>query len=558
MTDRGTGSDPARWRQSVDPPAGFGDDWVVLGGGTCGLFVALQLLRQTDRNVWVIESMPTVSSAGLHGCLDQGNRPAACQRWRQRPVDWLRLLGTEEDYAHQTAAEDHLADRRIGWPRGRGLGGSGRINAMIWMPPADVDYESLLAAGLDRSGLERAYRLALSVVQPESPRWMSESSRRFLRAAEIVAATQGHSQWATPYQRMNRRGRRWTAADAIDETFRTGTLLGEGSRDAANRLRVIRADVSRVELEQSRAKAVHLRTEAGVVRSELSQDSGLISCLGALGTPALCLHSGIGPAGALEAEGLVVEVPGLGDNLHDHLIMPVIWRVSGQPFAGDDWTTRQLCQWVHDGSGPIASNIAECGGVSPDGRFQVHVTPTDYLRFPNATASAAMSIGVSLTQPGSRGTLRISPPREEVVPANGRTGMPQQSNNPFELSISPAYLSAAEDREALVRAVRWAREIASAPPLSQWCGREIVPGVRRQTDRELSASIARYAQTLYHPGGTCQLGRVVDSSFRIRGIDNFHVADASLLPRPTVANPTAVLAMLTTYAADAIARPKAK
>ena len=563
---------PMPWRRPVEPPKSFGDDWVILGGGTCGLLVAMQLLRRTSRTVWVIESASRASASPKGrssgdpstGEIDSSQpQQATLERWRRRPVDWLRLLGSDDDYGHQTAVEGHLAGRQLPWPRGRGLGGSGRINAMIWMPPAEQDFQVLSEAGLDRTELEKAYRLAVSIVRPETPRWLSESSRRFLSAAGTAAAACGHDAWAAPFQRMNRHGRRWTFADGLDESLgrnepqdglpderpdeRPEERQAEDEREVADRLRVVRGDVLRVEVKASLATALQLATPAGVARCELGRDAGLISSLGALGTPALCLRSGIGPADAFGGKGrLVAEVPGLGDNLHDHLIMPLIWRVPGEPFAAGPWTTRAICEWTHGWGGPIASNIAECGGLSPDGLYQVHVTPTDYLRFPQAGAPSAMSIGVNLTRPTSRGKVRLP----FGGAADGRAGDGDRWTpvDPFDLLITPAYLSTAEDREMLLQAVRWARELAGTQPLAGWCGKEVVPGTRRQTDSQLLASIARYAQTLYHPGGTCVFNQVVDRHFRLRGVDNLRVIDASVLPCPTVANPTATLAMLAIYA----------
>lgn len=471
--------------------------YVIIGGGLCGCALAHELALRTDRDIWIIE-------AG-------GEQPENASD-RSRPGRWLHLLGSTDDESFLTLANDRMSGRQITWPRGRGLGGSGRINAMIWVPPHDMDIESLVNAGLDRDLLRAAKQRAQEIVATETTRYLSES------AEQVLSGLHGQPDLGTfhAYQRINQNGRRWTAESLIrnDDRFRT------------NPIRVINAIVSRVVQDQRRVSSLELASSTESARVELSEDAQLVCCAGTLGTPRLLMQSGI-------------QLQPLGGNLHDHLIVPVVFQRWGDPFLPASPTMQDLAAWQHVGGGPLSSNIAECGGFDPEYRFQWHITPTDYLRYPSPKAGPAMTLGVSLTQPRSRGRLRLSGNSGSVIESHG-------------LAIDNGYLSDEQDLVDLIEGVRRSRVLADRLRASGTFLKETIPGARRQTDEQIASSIARYATTLYHPGGTCAIGPVVDRKLRIRGVENLAVVDASVLPEPTMANPSAVLAMLACYAAAVI------
>ncbi|WP_286765934.1 MULTISPECIES: GMC family oxidoreductase [Rhodopirellula] len=492
----------------VERPDQFSDGTVILGGGLCGLVLAHELAKSLQSRlgsdaprVWVIEAP----------C---GDVPQCDE---QRPIRWLRLLGGEADYQYQTQPSAELAGRSIPWPRGKGLGGSGRINSMIWFPPTDSDFrslaQSLVAERLPNDGakddterqLRAAFEQALEIVRPERARWISPTSRAFLDSVSDDSDQDFHV-----YDRLNRNGRRWTAANAIADLQRTNP-------DAANLIRIVRAGVSSLRIEDGTVTGIEW-ADGGT--SSVAKDVEVVSALGAIGSPTLLHRSG-------------VDDSNVGDNLHDHLIMPVVYSHDGCVFSDAMPEMSALAQWQHTGGGPIACNIAECGGLDAEQRLQLHVTPTDYLRFPKDTRRAAMTIGVNVTRPRSRGRIQWS--ADETI-------------------IDAGYWNHDRDRVELLEGVRWVRGLVKQSGLDQWLRSEMIPGAKRQTDDAICAAMARYSQTLYHPAGTCALGSVVDSDFYVRGMSNLRIVDASVLAEPTTGNPTATLATLACFAADRFSR----
>ncbi|WP_431192340.1 GMC family oxidoreductase [Rhodopirellula bahusiensis] len=497
----------------VERPDLFSNGTVILGGGLCGLILAHELAQSLESKyganapcVWVIEA-------------PSGPVPT---RDQHRPARWLRLLGGEADYQLQTQPSTALAGRSIHWPRGKGLGGSGRINSMIWFPPTDADCQSLTKLLLPeqrpnaefpsvesqaeiKQQLLKAFDRAVEIVRPERPRWLSPTSTAFLKSISGQTSGRFHT-----YDRLNRNGRRWTAANLLAD-------LQQSNPDAAKRIRIVHASVSSLKIDND--AVIGIRWSDGRT-SQLASDVEVVSSLGAIGSPTLLHKSGL-------------THPQIGQNLHDHLIMPVIHSHEGHAFSDSTSDTPELARWQHSGGGPIACNIAECGGIDEDQRWQLHVTPTDYLRFPKDTRRPAMTIGVNVTCPRSRGS--ISWTEDETI-------------------IDAGYWSDDRDRIELLDGVRWVRELVKQSGFDRRLRSELIPGSKRQTDEAICAAMARYTQTLYHPAGTCALGDVVNPNFRVRGLANLRVVDASLLAEPTTGNPPATLAMLACYAAAQLSR----
>ncbi|EMI19799.1 glucose-methanol-choline oxidoreductase [Rhodopirellula maiorica SM1] len=207
--------------------------------------------------------------------------------------------------------------------------------------------------------------------------------------------------------------------------------------------------------------------------------------------------------------------------------MPVIF--STEPSARFDLrvSPRDLTRFDALGRGPLTSNIAEAGGLFNNGALQIHVTPTHYLRFPQPGSPAAMTIAVNATQPKSCGHLAITSLDASEPPR-----------------IDFRYLADPADLETTIAGVKLARSIAMQSPLRQWLGPEMVPGSKRDSDEAIAKSIARYTQTLYHPVGTCGLGRVVDADLSVVGTRRLSVVDASVFPKLTMGNPNAMVITL--------------
>ncbi len=497
-------------------------DLIIVGGGTAGCFLASQLLRQTG----ISRQIGLSRQAGLRiAIVEPGPRsdlPASQAIDRTRPARWLRLLGSADDWGFATEPNVGLAGRSIGWPRGRGLGGSSRINAMIWFPltPRDIAEWSAATGGrIDQVAVSAAMTSVTSIVQPESPRWISDASQAFLSATKTWPR-------ATPmaHSRINRNGTRWDLASLVD----------------ADRVTIVRGEVDRVLFRGDAATGVRVVHQGSVM--DLHADKGVVLSGGTIASPMILMRSGIGDADQLRGHGIDVRVdrPRVGRGLRDHLVMPVIYQTKSHHRFKIDPDARDVVQHQTLGTGPLSSNVAEVGGLFDDSRFQIHVTPTHYLTFPKPSPSPMMTIAVNATKPESTGQIRL---RSSSV-----------GEGPI---IDANYLGEAEDRQRLVEGVKLVRKIASESSLANFIDYEALPGPKRIDDASIEKAIERYSQTLYHPVGTCAIGlsdnAPVDPDFGVCGTERLWVCDASLLPTMTTANPSAAVMMGAVLAAERIA-----
>ena len=484
-------------------------DWIVVGGGSAGCVVANRLANPNGSRcgkVTIIEP-PTTATRRVN---------------RERPANWLNLLGSSEDWNLETSENSQLANRTLRWPRGKGLGGSSRINAMIWFPPTHKDLQMLVEASggaWSVPELQRDLNTLTQLTRPERPAWQSESTRRFLNATK-----QFDEGDAWTYLRLNRSGRRWNPAELLNTAQEVGSI--EVQRTTVNRL-ICKGDrIAGVETCDSHGK------------NEMFANKGVIICAGAIATPAILMRSGIGPRDQLEKTGIKVRVESdqVGQDLQDHLIMPVIFRVRSGQFASHA-SVQDIARWHTMGTGPLASNLAECGGLFLKDTVQIHVTPTHYLNYPKRTDHAFMTIGVNATQPKTTGMLQL-----------------QSSDPRVPMRIHPHYLQDTSDRDVMIHGIRLARRLVAETNLSQWIVSETLPGEKRDTDQHLEKAISRYSQTLYHPVGTSRFGvlnsSVVTPDFRLKGFRQAWVVDASVLPRLTHGNPNATIMLLALKAAD--------
>lgn len=486
-------------------------DLIIVGGGTAGCLFASQMARQTDLRIAIVEPGPAV---------DRPPVPAIDQR---RPARWLRLLGSSDDWSLTTQPSPALAGRRIGWPRGRGLGGSSRINAMIWFPPTDRDvagWSDATGGEIDGDRCERTIAEVESIVRPESPRWASEASQTFLKAARDFPG-------ATPmmYRRINRNGNRWMLSSLIDR----------------DRIAVIDGQVMRVLFRGDVATGVRVVHQGNVI--DFQSRRGVVLSGGTIASPMILMRSGIGDTSELYRHNIDVRVdrPSVGRGLRDHLIMPVIYQTKSKDRFAIDPGPRDVARHQTLGGGPLSSNVAEAGGLFGGDAFQIHVTPTHYLTFPKPSSTPMMTIAVNATSPESMGSIRLRSKEPNAPPI-----------------IDANYLDDDIDQDALVSGVKLVRELASQSPLAGFIDGESLPGEKRTDDRAIEKTIERFSQTLYHPVGTCRIGTdedaPVDEHFGVRGAERLWVCDASVLPTMTVGNPSAAVMMLAVMAAEEIAK----
>ena len=299
-------------------------------------------------------------------------------------------------------------------------------------------------------------------------------------------------------------------------------------------------------IESGRAFGVEYR-RGSRVEMAFAEREVIVAC-GAYGSPQLLMLSGVGPAAELERHGIEVELdlPGVGGNLHDHLLVATAWHAEPGYGLEEAESVANLAEWKLRGRGPLTSSIAEAGAFvrtrpgldAPD--LQLHFAPTFYVEhgFENPEGSG-LSIGVTPLVPKSRGRVRLASADPAAAPA-----------------IEGNYLARDEDLKTLIAGVRLCREIAAQSAFDPYRGEEYLPGADAESDAEIEAYLRRAAETIYHPVGTCKMGvddeAVVDPRLRVRGIEGLRVADASVMPTIPRGNTNAPTIMIGEKAAELI------
>ncbi len=525
-------------------------DYVIVGAGSAGCVLAARLTENPAVRVLLLEAGPPDDADEIH-----------------IPAALTTLFKTTYDWNYQTLPQERVAGRSIYWPRGRTLGGSSSINAMIYIRGSRYDYDTwrddygcegwgyteLLPYFLRAENNSRgasAFHGTSGPLSVQDLRYKSEMTTAFVESAKQcgLAANDDFNgpeqDGAGFYQVTQRDGRRWSAADAY-------------LHPAAGRPNLtVQADalVTGLAVEGGRAVGVNylLRGVTETARAEAE----VILAAGAVGSPQVLMLSGIGPADHLRERGIAVvtDSPGVGTNLSDHPVVTPVWNTPKTRGLWEKAGPKNLFRWQLMHSGPLTTNIAEAGGFSrsdpslPAPDIQWHAVPelavNEGLTDP---ATRAFSLLIGLVSVGSRGTIRLrsSDPRHKPV-------------------IDPGYLSDGADLDPLVWAVRKAREFAAARPMSKICTSELMPGDDLQTDAEIRDFIRQTLSTLYHPVGTCAMGgdsklaaskltSVVDAELRVRGIDGLRVADASVMPTVPRGNTNAPTIAIAERAADLIA-----
>jgi len=519
-------------------------DFIVVGAGPAGCATAARLaMLRPDASVLLLETGPAES--GLRSDVPLG-------------IATLVPFRNARNYSYRTVPQAALHGRRGVQPRGRGLGGSSLINAMIYVRGQHADYDDWARLGAigwawrdvfpyflrseDNARGADAWHATggpLAVRDLASP---SECARAFVAAAVECGHPSnpdfnGASQEGVGlYQVFQRDGRRWNAARAYLDGLKPGNLSVRAE-----------AQVARVLVAEGRARGIACANgDTYGARAEV------VLSAGAFGTPQLLMLSGIGPAEHLRALGIAVrhDSPEVGANLQDHADFVISRSVDDHGLFG---TVPSIVPQVlraiapfRRGTGLLTSNVAEAGGFlrtrqeleRPDIQLHLCIGIVDnHSRRLHATRG--MSLHTCVLRPHSRGSVRLAGADVRKAPR-----------------IDPAFLADPRDMDTLVAGVGLARRILAAPAFARYAGPALYDAETTDEAR-LRETIRAHADTIYHPVGTCRMGSdasaVVDPELRVRGVAGLRVADASVMPSLISGNTQAACAMIGERAAEFLA-----
>jgi choline dehydrogenase len=534
------------------PPQSY--DYIIIGAGSAGCMLAKRLTENPAKRVLLIEAGKNDNYIWIH-----------------IPVGYLYCIDNPRaDWRFKTAAEKGLNGRSLLYPRGRVLGGCSSINGMIYMRGQEGDYTSWVNATGDES-------------------WSWKNALRRYKQFEDYhgAANEWHGtggEWTVSKQRL-----RWPVMDVFrqaaieagipaSDDFNQGDNFGVGYfdvsqrkgwrlntakaflRDAAKRpnLTVItEAVVNKLLIDpvSKNCYGVEYMRDGKTITThcDIAHQGEVILSAGAIGSVQILERSGIGAASHLQALGIPVmaDLPGVGENLQDHLQLRMIYKVSGiktlNTKANSLFGKLMIgLEYILKRSGPMSMAPSQLGAFaysSPDqqsANVEYHVQPLSLEKFgEDLHAFNAITASVCNVRPSSRGSVHINTLDPEAPPV-----------------IAPNYLSTADDRKVAADSLRLTRKIIQSAALGPYSPDEYKPGKQYQTDEELIKAAGDIGTTIFHPVGTCKMGRdddpmaVLDSELRVRGIHHLRVVDASAMPTITSGNTAAPTMMIAQRAAE--------
>jgi choline dehydrogenase-like flavoprotein len=529
-------------------------DYVVVGGGAAGCVLASRLSEVSSSSVRLIEQGPHDRSMAIK--VNGG---------------YFRTMGTKRTVQYFAEPQSYTGNRPIQVMQANTLGGGHSINAMLYIRGQKEDYDSWAAAGCAGwtfgevlpyfRRAENNLRISNEFHGNSGPLTVSDGRYRhvlsdaFVDGALEAGLTAGldlginadfngeRQDGIGYYQITSRNGERVSTARAyLRPALRRGNVsVQTGSR------------VLKILIEKGRATGVVVRDEHGCEERIMARVEVILAA-GAIVSPKLLMLSGIGNASELDRLGIAVhaDLPGVGENLQDHLVAPVDGKLN-KPISllGQDRGIKAIrhgLHWLLLRRGLLSSNLVETGGfldLDGDGRpeIQIHtlaMASTSWGKLGGGDSIHGFSVAPCCLTSHSRGSIKL------------------KSADPLDPPIIVSnYLKDPRDVTNLLRGVRFARTILKAPSLSRYLEQEIMPGnTVGDDDASLERYVREHVQMAFHPAGTCAMGAgdsaVVDTRLRVHGIDGLRVVDASIMPTLVRGNTTAPVVMIAERAADFI------
>jgi choline dehydrogenase len=520
-------------------------DYVIVGAGSAGAVLAARLTEDVRTTVLLLE-------AGGEADADEVMIPAA----------FPTLFKTRWDWNYQTTEQKQLNGRRAYWPRMKALGGCSSMNAMIYIRGNRADYDAWRDQyGAEGWGFDDVLPYFVKAednarfggplhgqggpLHVEDRVYTHDLSHAFVDSAVSAGLKRNddfngaEQEGAGLYQVTCKHGRRWSTNEGYLKPARGRSNLTVATGALASRLVLTGDRVTGVTFRQ------------GGIEHTVTATAEVLLCGGAVNSPQLLMLSGIGPGNHLAEVGVEtrVDLPGVGANLQDHPVVPLLWYTRGTTDLGQLNNVRNFVRWKARGTGPLASNVGEAGAffasreglTAPD--IQIHSAPSGfYDNGMHEPTSRMFTAAPTLVSVQSRGSVRL------------------RSTDPtWHPAIDAGYLEDQTDLDALLAGLRRTWEICTQGAVAQFLDRPWnLP--EHPTDEDLVEHVRAWAQTLYHPVSTCAMGSgedaVVDASLRVRGVDGLRVVDASVMPAVPRGNTNAPTIMVAEKAADEIRKSR--
>jgi len=533
-------------------------DYIIIGAGTAGCLLANRLSKDPSKRVLLLEA----------GRKDD-------YHWIHIPVGYLYCIGNARtDWLYKTEPDAGLNGRQLRYPRGKTLGGCSSINGMIYMRGQARDYDGWARVTGDANWTwdnclpafkkHEDYYKGADALHGEGGEWRVERQRlrwdildAFAQAAQEAGVphsedfNRGDNEGVGYFQVNQKGGWRWNTAKA----FLRPICYGRPNFEMWTSAQVSRLVIETQADGSKRCTGAQVWT--GNEMATVTATEEVILCAGSIGSPQILQLSGIGPGVVLAQYGIPVlhDLPGVGENLQDHLQIRAVFKVNGvstlNTLANSWWGKAKIgLEYALKRSGPMSMAPSQLGAFtrsSPDlpyPNIQYHVQPLSLDAFGEPLHDFnAFTASVCNLNPTSRGSVRIRSNKFEDAPA-----------------IALNYLSTPEDRKVAADSLRVTRRIVAQPALAQYEPKEWKPGTQYETDEELARLAGDIATTIFHPVGTTRMGSaddpmaVLDSQLRVRGIAGLRVVDAGAMPVITSGNPNSPTLMMAEKAAEWILR----